>query len=391
MRYSNILKAFVLLLGLAFMGLECSSTELTSAKLYIQQKNYDKALEVLNKEVQKNPKSDEGYYLLGYVYGEQAMYSKMSDAYKQSLSISNKFEKDIKASQKYYWAQLFNKGVKTYQDALKTKDKDSSQVLYDKSIESFNHAVNLEPDSADTYKNLAFVYMSKQDYDDAIAPLKTLIDKENALDGYKFLGEIYYDKGQKLMNQYQSSHDSKDSVEAMNNFNNTISLLEKGRKLYPNDSDLLLTLSNAYISAHKIDVAINAFKQGVMQDPNNKYYRYNYGVLLLGKNDFENSIAQFEKAIEIDPEYENAIYNIAVAYVKWGVTLSKEADTKEDTSTVYRTKYQSALPYLEKLVQMREDDAQTWELLGKVYTVLGMKDDAENAFSKADKIRNGSK
>ena len=251
--------------------------------------------------------------------------------------------------------------------------------------------MNLEPDSADTYKNLAFVYMSKQDYDDAIAPLKTLIDKENALDGYKFLGEIYYDKGQKLMNQYQSSHDSKDSVEAMNNFNNTISLLEKGRKLYPNDSDLLLTLSNAYISAHKIDVAINAFKQGVMQDPNNKYYRYNYGVLLLGKNDFENSIAQFEKAIEIDPEYENAIYNIAVAYVKWGVTLSKEADAKEDTSTVYRTKYQSALPYLEKLVQMREDDAQTWELLGKVYTVLGMKDDAENAFSKADKIRNGSK
>ena len=28
-----------------------------------------------------------------------------------------------------------------------------------------------------------------------------------------------------------------------------------------------------------------------------------------------------------------------------------------------------------------------WELLGKVYTVLGMQDDAANAFKKADELR----
>jgi cytochrome c-type biogenesis protein CcmH/NrfG len=28
-----------------------------------------------------------------------------------------------------------------------------------------------------------------------------------------------------------------------------------------------------------------------------------------------------------------------------------------------------------------------WELLGKVYSVLGMQDDATNAFNQADKLR----
>ena len=35
-----------------FAAFQCSSSELTSAKLYIQQENYDKAKEVLLQEVQ---------------------------------------------------------------------------------------------------------------------------------------------------------------------------------------------------------------------------------------------------------------------------------------------------------------------------------------------------
>ncbi len=36
---------------------------------------------------------------------------------------------------------------------------------------------------------------------------------------------------------------------------------------------------------------------------------------------------------------------------------------------------------------MKDANSQTWELLGKVYSVLGMNDDAENAFKKADEMR----
>jgi len=178
MQLKKLFPVLLFFVALVFSGFQCSSTELTSAKLYIQQKNYDKAIDALQKDVQKNPKSDEGYYLLGVVLGEKERYTEMIDAYSKSLSISNKFSENIGSSKKYFWANLFNKGVGYYQRGSKTADKDSVKLLYAKSIDAFNSAIEIEPDSADTYKNLAFVYMSAQDYDKAISPLEKLIEKE---------------------------------------------------------------------------------------------------------------------------------------------------------------------------------------------------------------------
>lgn len=387
MHRSKILMAAVLLVGIIFTGFQCASTELTSAKLYIQQKNYDKALEALKKEVAKNPKSDEGYYLLGVVYGEKGEIPDMADAFKHSMNISSQYEKQINDAKKYHWANLFNKGVGYYQKANNATNKDSGKVLFDKSKVAFQNAIMLEPDSSDTYKNLAFVFMSEQDYEAAISPLKTIIDKDKSLDGYRYLGEIYYDKASKLKSKYETSKDAQDSVQAIENFNKAINVLQEGRKIYPGNSDLLLLLSNSYIGANKIDVAIDAFKAGVEQDPGNKYYHYNYGVLLLGAKDFEKAAEQFKKALDIDSAYENAVYNMAVTYVRWGTELNKEATDKGVDDQTYKQKYEKALPYLEESVKLKSSDANVWELLGRVYTVLGKKDKATNAFNQADKLR----
>jgi tetratricopeptide (TPR) repeat protein len=379
MRSLKIITTFLLLLGFTFMGFQCGSSELTSAKLYIQQKNYDKALEALQAEIQKNPMDGEAYYLLGYVDGEKGKYSDMMDAFNKSLSISKDFENDINSSRVYYWANLFNSGVKEYQNGVNTQDKDSSKIYLNKAGESFESAIIIEPDSVDTYKNLAFVYMNTGDYDKAEKPLKMVIDKEHSLDGYRYLGEILYQKGVKQRET--------DSVAAMETFNQDIKILEEGRKYYPNNQDILLTLSNSYIAANKLDIAMDVFKAGVASDPNNKYYRYDYGVLLLGAEQFEQAETQFKKAIEIDSNYENALYNLGVTYIKWGTAINKAAEEKGDSTSTYKEKYQMALPYMEKVAQMKSGDASVWELLGRVYTVLGMNDDAKNAFAKADSLR----
>ncbi|MDY0082417.1 MAG: tetratricopeptide repeat protein [Ignavibacteriaceae bacterium] len=380
MKNSKLYVVIFLMLSMAFVGYQCGSTEITSARLYIQQKNWDKAIEVLQKEITKNPKSDEGFYLMGYVNGEKGNYNEMVQNYDKSLALSKNFEKNIQDSRKYFWAQSFNKGVGLYQRGVKTTNNDSAQVFFDKSITEFKSAIMIEPDSGDTYKNLAFVYLSKGDNDAAIDPLKKLIEKEKALDGYKFLGEIYYVNGTNLKNQGEDA-------KAKEEFNKGIAVLEEGLKVYPNNSDLLLTLSNAYIGADRTNEAIDPFKKGVEADPQNKYYRYNYGVLLLGIEDFAGAEEQFKKAVEIDPDYDNAIYNLGVTYLKWGTYLNKKADEEGKVSDEYKDKYQLALPYLEKAVQMKDATAQTWELLGRVYSVLGMQDDAANAFKKADELR----
>ena len=382
MKQSKLFVVAFLMLSMLFVGYQCGSTEITSAKLYIQQKNYDKALEVLQKEVTKNPKSDEGYQLLGYVYGEQGKFESMIDSYDKSLAISKNFEKDINASRKYFWAQAYNRGVNYFQkgNGVAQSSPDSAKIYYEKSIADFNSALRIEPDSVDTYKNLAFVYLSKGDNDAAVAPLKQLVEKEKSLDGYKFLGEIYYVNGTNLKNQGKEE-------EAKVEFNKSIDILEEGLKNYPNDPEMLVTLSTSYIGADRSTEAIDKYKNLVAAKPEDKNIRYNYGVLLLGADDFAGAETQFKKAIELDAEYDNAIYNLGVTYLKWGTYLNKKSDETGQVSDEYKTKYQDALPYLEKAVKMKDANTQTWELLGKVYSVLGMQDDAKHAFDEADKLR----
>ncbi|MDP2366057.1 MAG: tetratricopeptide repeat protein, partial [Ignavibacteria bacterium] len=269
MKNSKLFVIAFLMLSMVFVGYQCGSTEITSAKLYIQQKNWDKAVEVLQKEITKNPNSDEGHYLLGYVNGEQTNFEAMVKNYDKSLAISQNFAKNIADSRKYFWAQAFNRGVNYYQRGVKSEDTDSAKVFYDKSIADFKSALNIEPDSSDTYKNLAFVYLSKGDNDAAVEPLQKLIENEKALDGYKFLGEIYYVNGTNFKNQGKTE-------EAKVEFNKSIVVLEDGLIQHPNNSDLLLTLSNAYIGADRTNDAIEPFKKGVAAEPENKYYRYNY-------------------------------------------------------------------------------------------------------------------
>lgn len=387
MKRTLIFSLLSLMLVLSLSAFQCSSTELTSAKLYIQQKNYDKAMEVLQKEITKNPKSDEGFYYLGYLHGEKGEYAKMIENFDKSLAISKKFEKNIEDFKRSYWASSFNKGVAFFNRATKVTAEDSIKMYYDKAISAFNDAVMIEPDSADTYKNLAFAHLQAGKQEEAASTLEKLLKVRKSADTYRLLGEIYTTQGLNLNTKYKESGNSADSVQAMERYNKAVAVLEEGRKAYPEDQEILYYLSNAYISANKMDVAMETFKAGVEQAPENQFYRYNYGTLLLQGNKFPEAEEQFKKAIEIDPEYHNAIYNLAVTYVKWGTTLREKADEQGTEDPEYRNKYNQALPLLKRVTELKPDDAAVWETLAKVYAVLGMTQESQEAFTKADQLR----
>lgn len=380
MKKHKIFVAIALFLGLLLSGYQCASTEITSGKLYIQQKNWDKAIEVLHKEVEKNPKSDEGYYLLGYAYAEKGNFTEMMNAFKKSLEISSKFKQEISDMRKSYWVTSFNRGVNFFQQGNKTNDPDSITIYYDRAISEFNLASMIEPDSTETYKTLAVVYLSKGDNESAIPPLRKIIEMEDAVDGYRFLGEIYYVKGLNLKNQGNET-------EAKENFEKALEILKKGNQLYPDDQEMSLALSNTLINLGRPEDAVSLFKKAVEDNPNDKYNRYNYGVVLLSVEDYDNAEKQFLAALELDPEYSNAIFNLGVTYLRWGTYINKKAEEEGKMSSDYLQKYQAALPYLEKAVESETSDANIWETLGRVYSVLGMQDDAAKAFSKADELR----
>ena len=387
MQNPKIVIAVLFITGLLISGYQCASTELTSARLYIQQKNYVRALEVLQEDVSKNPKSDEGYFLLGVVYGEMNDMNKMVESFDKSLSISGKFSKEISEYRISHWSTYFNRGVSDYKKGTETENIDSAKIYFNSSIENYKTAIMLEPDSANNYRNIAYAYLTAGDLDASVDPLKKLIELEKPEDGYQYLGEIYSTLGANKMIEYQNTKTIQDSIDAINYFNLGISVLNEGKQKFPANADISASLTQSYIGAGRIDEALQEARVSVAADPQNKDYKYNYGVLLLNTNEFPEAENQFLQALEIDPEFENANYNLAVTYVKWGAEINRVAEEKGVMTEEDIEKYQKALPYLEGVVEADPENVQMWELIGKVYTVLGMTEDAEKAFGKADALR----
>ncbi|MBU0476300.1 MAG: tetratricopeptide repeat protein [Bacteroidetes bacterium] len=379
----SILVVLSMVLGLS--AFQCASTELTSAKLYIQQKNYDKAKEALEKEIAKNAASDEGFYLLGYLNGEQGDLQSMIKNFDKSLAISKKFEKNIDDYKKFQWQDSFNKGVGFFNKGTKMTDEDSSKVFFNKSVENFENCTIVEPDTVSSYQNMFYSMINAGRSESELeVPLLKIIELKSSPEAYVDLSKVYNNQALILMNSFHDTKNIDDSIKAAAIYSKEIKLLEGAQDLYPDDSKILAQLSNAYVDANKMDVAMKAFQKGVDKDPSNEIYRYNYGVLLLGADDFEGAVAQFQKAIDLKENYVSAYYNLGVTYLKWGAKLQEKAIEEDSGDMTYKEKFGMAVMPLERYLQDNPEDSKIWNFLGKIYANLGQTEKSKEAFEKAD-------
>jgi tetratricopeptide (TPR) repeat protein len=380
---------FSLLLSMIFFattGFQCGSAETTSAKLYMQQKQWDKAEASLLKEVTKNDKNEEAWFLLGQVRLEMKKYTEMNDAYTKTLALSDVHKADIQRNRLAIWAMMYNDGVSSY-----NKGRDDA-ANYDKAIKEFETAIAMNPDSAGTYYVLALAHYAKQNNSAALQSLASALEKKPDFgDAARLAGSILY-------SQAAVAQEAKDSVGMMQCYNKASQFFEKAYKADPTNADNITNMIDAYERTGQSDKAMSLTKNAIERDPNNKVYRYAYGVFLLKQDNFEEAAKQFKKAIEIDPGYADAEHNLGVSYLNWGVVLKAEAEKKAEAEAKakkskevkvdesYKDKLREALPYLENSAKRHEDDANLWQRLTQVYTILGQKDKAEMALAKFKKL-----
>ena len=377
----------ILSMVLGFTAFECASAELTGAKMYINQKQWEKAKETLLKEVEKNAKSDEGWFLLGGIYSEEGNITKMLEAFDKSLSISKKFEPQITDYRKYAWQTSFNKGVSFFNSAVKTTKPDSMKIFFENAIDQFNNSIACEPDSTIGYENVAASYLNMGKTDESIPVLEKLVSMGKPSFSFARLGQIYLLKGAALMDSYYSNKNASDSTMAIDWYNKAITVLEKGRIKFPTDAEILLQLGNAYYSSNKLDIAEESFKTLSEKNPSNKEMKYAYGVVLLKSKKYEQATQILTDVINMDPNNLDANYNLAAANIQWGNDLRDIAIKKESEDKAYLEKFKAAVPYLEKYLEVKPGETKVWVSLGQVYANLGMKEKAEEAFKKAEQFK----
>lgn len=361
-REHSIIVVSVLLLGiLCLFG--CQSKELTSAKVYIQQDDWEKAEEQLKAAVELYPNDAEAHALLGEAYARKGEYKLMNEHFEASLAVSPKSSERIKYLRDKYWVQNFNNGV----NQVKAED-------FQKALELFENCYLIEPERLDAYKNAAFVYLKLGSIDKAIESYEKVIELDPKDTKVMLqLGQLYYET-----KQYDKCVETMDQILAME----------------PDNIDALSQKAFAYDSMGESERAFEQYTQALEKEPANTDLLFNLGRLYYMKKDYSNAIAQFEKVLEASPGDYEATLNIGNAYlsiaeehmkpIREGLELT-EAQI-DDAKKNAIDNFKNAVPYLEKAVEQKPDDPALWTNIGVAYINAGMKDKGEAAFKKAEEL-----
>jgi len=191
-----------------------------------------------------------------------------------------------------------------------------------------------------------------------------------------------------LMNVYLMMNDTTGGME----------VLKKGRTAFPNDINLLISETNFFLKTNNSPEALNNLNLAIQAKPSdfNLYLvRGNiYDNLANPKDaankdlpkpvDYEEKMklaeSDYKKAIELKPDYFDALYNLGVLYNNRGVSINKQADEITDTKKYNTenakavTEYTKAMPVLEKALEVNPKDRATMIALKQIYARLQQTD-----------------
>jgi tetratricopeptide (TPR) repeat protein len=161
-----------------------------------------------------------------------------------------------------------------------------------------------------------------------------------------------------------------------------VKTIEEGRELYPDDFNLLVSEINIFLATNEKEKAKQDLEIAMEMDKTNPSIFFAVGTIYDQLGDVEKAVDAYEKAIELNPEYFEANYNLGALYVNQAADiLDKANDLPLDAVAEYDKQkaladqmLHNSLPYLEKSLELMPDDVNTMVSLKEIYTRLGMSD-----------------
>jgi tetratricopeptide (TPR) repeat protein len=165
---------------------------------------------------------------------------------------------------------------------------------YDKAIEDFNKAIELEHDAADAYFNRALAYAWKKECDKAIE------DWTQALRLKPNWPDAYFNRGLAYLNK-------KEYDKAIEDYTHAVELDPRYVEAYANRGV-------AYSKKKGYDKAIEDFTKAIQLNPKDVLSYTNRGIAYRKKREYDKAIADCTKAIQMDPK--NANLNNILAWIR---------------------------------------------------------------------------
>ncbi len=294
----------------------------------------------------------------------------------EQLDTNNEFILEIQQGLLFLSELTFNAGVEAYNDSRWTAASDYF-------LRSYELGLSFESVDTTTYYNAALSAELGGAY-------------ERAKEIYLDLREMEYDQ------PFIYSSLSNITLAQGDTLQGTV-YIQEGRDRYPDDLDLIFTEANIHIFTGDVEQARKVLDIAIQRDPENPnlYFAFGANYDKMSQDTtytaeerefaFEQAAEAYEKAIELNPDYFDAVYNLGVLYFNEGIRIFEQADERlrqthdfaryEEDEEEFRQAWLQAQPYLERSKDMIEPDDPNYEVvvvsLVQLYARTGQQDKLE--------------
>ncbi len=428
-----------LLSAILFVGIlaSCETTDplIEEAQKNIFTQNYDSAIAMLDRSLEKNPNNGLPHYYKALAYAEKArsipQAAERAETYENfresAVTAREVFatQEDVPSEAKQVNGLILNTWGYEHNQAIEYVNNDSVKATVEEpfkvSVAHLKNAVIINPDSTLSWDILAQVQTLADNYEGAIEALNTSMQMKDPVPA-----EDYY-----RMGIYQRNADQ--IVES-------IATLEKGVEQYPDSINLVQVLADVYMQAGQREKSIRTIEDLIERDPDNAQYRLALGTQLLQATteiseeitanydeiyDLNTAIRNREgnaeqlkasidslvnvnrdlredmnelsdraeteliKVTELRPEDAKAFEYLGISFQNKAAALYEERNFTTDNELANeldqqaREEIREAMKYYERAVELDPDNQKYWQALTRIYTQLDMPDKAEEAANKA--------
>lgn len=322
------------------------------------------------------------------------------DAYTQALEVAEKNweTKDALKGLRAAQSNLYNLGIFNYEDQN-----------YEVAFEDFQKVIAaheiLKKEGSESSLDAEEDY-NQQLYITGLAALNA----EKAADAASMFEELYkknYDK--------PAIYEALYKINADKDVDQAYTYLAAGREKYPDDVSLLFAEINHFLRINKLDELISKIKTAIEKEPENislystlgNVYDNLFQKELEAGNEekaqehFDNALQYYNEALEIKPDFFDAVYSIGALYYNKAAAKTQELnelanDFSKEGLKKYDAKkeeifalFEDALPHFKKAESMNPNDVNTLIALKEIFA---RKDDlaTSNEFkTRLEKVQGG--
>ena len=272
-------------------------------KIYLYQKDYEKAYNLIKEILSFKENCDEIYYYQGIYYYYKNQNYQSIDSYRKAIELNPKnFDALVNLGNCLQKQGQFDEALIVYINAKKIRPE-SSRIFYSigniylkkkeliKAIDSYKHSITLNASFLSAYLNLGNAYKENNQYLLSIKSYKRILEiNPNYQNAYKNLITIYVEK--------KDTKNAEIYIESFKKLNKKyFTMYNQIGHLYSLSGDSLLS-----IKSYKKSLSINYSQAGIHNNLGTEFARI---------GEYDNAIISLKQALNVYNESHEAHYNLA--------------------------------------------------------------------------------